>query len=528
MISYLIYSTICLGLVLIFYHAFLSKEKIYQINRWYLIIGLLFSLTAPFIPIGVVDSLSIFGNVPEFQVSQLIESETGNVNNKSIQELPVSATEESNGEEETISGVGWMHNLFFYIYSVVTVLLFARIIVHLFQIHRRAKRNPAIFFRGSKVVLLNQDITPHTFWKTIFVNKEQYENGEIREEVLIHELTHARQYHSLDILLVEFLKSIWWFNPFLYFYKTAIQLNHEFIADDIVLSRGANIADYQALLLQVGKTKSFHYLNTCLDFKLTKKRFRMMTRKTSTFRSSLKAFAIIPFFLALALTFGCESASIEKDMQGEITSIEIVDSETINLNGNRVSASEFKSQFSDLPIDTDQTIIDFKVHEGASFELVTEIEKVLREKGTLRVNYATIQSKSNKGEGVQVTGLDKRNVFPILISKDGLLLANEEPASISEINSLVTEFITNKEKSDDLSESPQEAIITIKTAENTPQDIYNSALEEIMNAYHEVRNQASMELYDRPFKSLEEGSKEKKKIESMYPKKISIKGPSSS
>lgn len=390
MISYLIYSTICLGLILLFYHVVLVKEKIYQINRFYLLTGLLFALTIPFMPVGVVDSWLKFGNNPELQIQQLISSVFEYENSKSA--LEVSANSSNESSDRLISNLERFYPLLLFLYSIVTLFVFIRMFRQLDRMHLRSARYPSTYISGYKVVLLNDDTVPHTFWKTIFVNREQYENGEICEEILIHELTHARQNHSLDIFIIELLKSIFWFNPVIYFYKTAIQLNHEFIADEKVLSEKADIADYQALLLRTRTAKTNRYLGNSLNFNITKKRFTMMTKTQSTYSSLLKTAAIIPFFLMLGLTFGCEPASVEEDIQTNNITLELSDSETIQLNGESLSISEFRSKFFDLPINPEKTTIHFKVHPSTpytSFGIVTDVQEILRERGTLRVNYST-------------------------------------------------------------------------------------------------------------------------------------------
>ena len=87
-------------------------------------------------------------------------------------------------------------------------------------------------------ILLQKHIIPHTLLKYIFVNKTDFESQKIPKEVLLHEQTHAIQRHSSDLLFVEVLQIIFWFNPLLYFIKKSIKLNHEFLADQAVLYNG--------------------------------------------------------------------------------------------------------------------------------------------------------------------------------------------------------------------------------------------------------------------------------------------------
>ena len=524
MISYLIYSTICMGLVLLFYHAILSREKTYQINRWYLLGGLLFSLVVPFMPFGISDSLLTLNNNTE--IPQILSNGIEYTNSESVLQISGNSTEQNFASHT--SYFAWITPFLFWFYGIVTLILSFRMIRHLYRMQLKSMKNPATSFKGYKVVLINEEIVPHTFWKTIFVNKEQYENKEINEEVMIHELIHAEQNHSLDILIIEILKTICWFNPILYFYKKTIQINHEYIADDKVLSSGMDIADYQTLLLKMRSANSAHYLSTSLNFNVTKKRFKMMTLNHSTYRSYLKIALIIPFFAILGITLGCEPANMEQNRQAEQINLELIDNETIKLNGKIVLASEFGAAFSDLSLDPKHTLIDLTVHKNVPMGLVTDVQEVLREKGALKINYSTVQSNDTQSIEAWRSELKSRNILDIHINKEGEIIVNKKVTSLSVLNEMVKKFITNNGQSASLSENPENAIIAIETDKRTPHDTYIDAIDKIMEVYDELRHQASMEMFNKPYKAFEEGSEERTKVNDMYPKRISIKDPSRS
>jgi hypothetical protein len=133
---------------------------------------------------------------------------------------------------------------------VITTVLLSRFIVHLIKIQQKTKRNPKQNFHNSTLVLLEENVLPHTFLHYIFINKSEFEKSAIEAELYTHELTHVRQKHTLDILFIEILKTIFWFNPILIVYKKAIQLNHEFLADEKVVKSYNNVPFYQKLLLE--------------------------------------------------------------------------------------------------------------------------------------------------------------------------------------------------------------------------------------------------------------------------------------
>jgi hypothetical protein len=163
------------------------------------------------------------------------------------------------------------------------------------------------------LVLVDEKILPHTFLNTIFINKSDYENRNIEDELYTHELTHVAQKHTLDILFIEIIKCVFWFNPILIFYKKAIQLNHEFLADEKVVNSYNNIPVYQSLLLSKANEKQQYYLASNLNYLVTKKRLIMMSKKTPISIAILKKVALTPIFAGLIFFMCVKSVAQEKE-----------------------------------------------------------------------------------------------------------------------------------------------------------------------------------------------------------------------
>lgn len=119
----------------------------------------------------------------------------------------------------------------------------------------------------------------------------------------------------------------------------------------------------------------------------------------------------------------------------------------------------------------------------------------------------------------------ERNLMNILVNAQGMVLLNEQPAAIANVRDEVKRFIDNNGADPDLSESPDDAIVSIKTDRRTPYNVYIDMLDEVMGAYEELRNTASMDRFGVPFTSLEQGSERRAEIQELYPKKISIAEP---
>jgi hypothetical protein len=199
------------------------------------------------------------------------------------------------------------------LYAVVTLVLAIRFFSNIITILSKMKTNTPIDYKNAKLILVPEKTLPHTFLNTIFINETEYNNREIEAELYTHELTHVTQKHTLDILFIELLKTIFWFNPIFIFYKKAIQLNHEFLADEKVVTSYNNVPFYQSLLLSKANENQTFYLASNLNYLITKKRLLMMTKTTSKNISILKKIAIAPVLAVLLFSLCTETIAREKN-----------------------------------------------------------------------------------------------------------------------------------------------------------------------------------------------------------------------
>ena len=291
MIDFIIKSTLSLSVLLAVYHILLEKEKIHQFNRFYLLFSLVFSFSIPFITIEVVQE----------SISPLIGKATIKPGEPTIAVI-----------EDSMNY--WLVSLWG-IYAIVSSVLITRFIRNIRKLTSRTKSNPVIDYKNSKLVLLKEKILPHTFLDTIFINETDYHNRKIEAELYTHELIHVTQKHTLDILFIETLKMLFWFNPIFIFYKKAIQLNHEFLADEKVVKSYNNVPFYQNLLLSVANANSNYYLASNLNYSITKKRLIMMTKTTSASRSMLKKLVLIPLFTSIVFLSCAKKVEKEESAQ---------------------------------------------------------------------------------------------------------------------------------------------------------------------------------------------------------------------
>jgi len=121
--------------------------------------------------------------------------------------------------------------------------------------------------------------------------------------------------------------------------------------------------------------------------------------------------------------------------------------------------------------------------------------------------------------------IKERNMLKILVNSQGQVLMDEKPTPVNQVKQKVMDFVTNRGKNPNLSDSPDKAIVSIKTQRQTPYKIYINMLDEVMGAYEQIRDQAAQAKFGKSYKSLDDDSKAKKQIQDLYPKKISIAEP---
>ncbi|WP_124590462.1 M56 family metallopeptidase [Tenacibaculum discolor] len=289
------------ALLLAFYHLILEREKMHQFNQFYLLGSVLFSFIAPFYNIYI----EVTPQSSKLFVPMVVDGNTAT-------EIVTSQAQE----------IDYMQYLTF-AYTIITLILLVRFTKNLTTIFFKIKQHQKIKIEKATLVLVEDAISPHTFWNYIFINKEEHNSNKIETELYTHELTHALQKHTFDILLIELLQIIFWINPTFMFLKKAIKLNHEFLADNKVITTHKNTTEYQYLLLNRTAWNNEYYLASNLNYLLTKKRLLMMTKQSSRTKILLKKLAVIPVIAGFTFLFAERVEAQKKDIDKAPVSIQV-------------------------------------------------------------------------------------------------------------------------------------------------------------------------------------------------------------
>ncbi|MEJ2114116.1 MAG: M56 family metallopeptidase [Flavobacteriaceae bacterium] len=343
--EYLLKSSAIVAIFYLCYKVFLQRETFFQSNRWFLLTGLIVAFVFPFIVIPVY-----------------IEVPVTNFQNLTFEDATVISEPEKSFN--ILQGV-----LLLYILGVVFFV--SRFIIQLVSLKKLLLNTQKEEHDHFTFLKTKDNVSPFSFFKWIVYNPNQFNNNEL-DQVLSHEKVHVRQFHSLDIIISQISTIIFWFNPFIWFYKKEVQQNLEFIADYYTQSNVDCKKSYQYLLLkssipthQLGLTNNFYN-------SLIKKRIVMLHKSKSKQSNQLKYLVIIPLLSLFLMSFSTKNVYIKKEVP--IVEQKAESKQNINTNqaSNNIKNTESKSSNNVNNSSDKQMVIITKDFTDSDFDKVKE------------------------------------------------------------------------------------------------------------------------------------------------------------
>jgi TonB family protein len=274
---YLLKSVIWLAGFILVFILFLRNERFFFLNRIYLVTGILTSFFFPLISVHYIVVLPVIRN---FQTESAVVSEIQNAGSSIIPDLKLML-------------------LVLYLSGVLFVLTL--IIKQGRSLLRTIKKSGIISLHPVKLIKTPDYTSTFSFFSYVFVNPSITDIE--TKEIMNHELVHIRQKHWFDLLLVELLCMIQWFNPIVWIYVRFIRQNHEYLADEVALQRTSDPAIYRAVLLNQIVGAPVVSLTNSFNYSLNKKRFNMMKNIISSPYRKMKILLILPVFAIVLYAF---------------------------------------------------------------------------------------------------------------------------------------------------------------------------------------------------------------------------------
>jgi len=277
------------------YHLLFRKETFFRLNRYLLLSSLFISFLLPLIQIPLsADSGS----------AQLL------LNLPQLANRPVTGSATSVLPETGLSA----YSVLLWVYVAGLVILIIRGLFHATHLSRIRYKNPTVK-QGKERLILTDTIPSFSFFRWVFI-KHLPDEDQAQKVVLQHELAHARQFHSIDLIVVELVQAVLWVNPFIFLYKRSLQEVHEYLADQAVLSKGIALRAYVDTILEEIMHNHSYKLASHLKSSTLKKRVIMATKQSSK-KASWKYLLTIPVLVFSLLSFSFTEVQVKEQDKGK-------------------------------------------------------------------------------------------------------------------------------------------------------------------------------------------------------------------
>ncbi len=259
---------------LVFYKLFLNKETFFQWNRFYL----------------------LFSIIASFMIPKLALDWTNKDSGIYITLEPVIIGSQ---QLEKVVNVQQENSFWNIIYFIGVIIASGLFLYKIFRLYQNISQHKIIKKHNINIVLVPNMQNAYTFLNYVLIDEALFYNTDIH--IIEHELVHVKQKHWIDLLIMELLKIVLWFNPLIYIYQNNLKIVHEYIADKSVL-KNVNFANYYNKVLQLTfKTQKISFANEFYKSSLIKKRIKMQKKKKSGNRAKVKYAGFILLLMGITL-----------------------------------------------------------------------------------------------------------------------------------------------------------------------------------------------------------------------------------
>jgi TonB family protein len=354
-VNFIIESGISLAALSLIYITLFRRDTFFAVNRGFLLFSVLFSIILPLLHFRILDPRP--NMLPEITVSQY----------RGLLETVTIYSQNLSGEiERSVSSA----TLIIVVYFAGLAFFLGRFLLRIAQLIRLIQISEIQKNDGFYLVETSKPGSPFSFLNYVFINPVTQKHNDY-QKLITHELEHIRQGHTFDILILEILSIFQWFNPFMWILKRAVKENHEYLADQGVLTKGINRGQYKLLLLQEYAGVPISLTNG-FNTSMIKRRIWMMSKLRSSWLANTKLIAGILVVAALIVIFACEqkkSAEIKPVTPTSLTTS--FENGNLKIEGTPKELAEVKKMFAEED--------NFDIIENDSLGYILVAKRVIRE-----------------------------------------------------------------------------------------------------------------------------------------------------
>lgn len=299
--EFLIYDLKVAVLIAVFYFCYrllMERETMHRLNRIVLLSSILLSMVLPLCVITLHKTVEVepmrLADHPEMVIT----------------DLETISAEESVAPSIEVNRMDIVETLFqpSVIFAVFIIGLVCRLLYianSYRQLCRMIKDSEQHSLEdGVTLAVVDLPVAPFSWMHTIVLSRIDYE--ECNPSILAHERGHIRLHHSWDIVFVEVLTALQWFNPVVWLLRRDLRTVHEYEADASVLSSGSDVSQYIQLLMRKATGTKACILANGINNSVLKKRVMMIIKPKSNRWQWLRTAYLLPI-IAVSLYASCET-----------------------------------------------------------------------------------------------------------------------------------------------------------------------------------------------------------------------------
>ena len=305
-LTYILESTICISVFYLLFRVLMRKETSFAVNRATLLTIVAASVIVPLVQLPQLLQTPVHVElIPEFSESKVQIQNLPATENAASFEVQQPVGEPTSTANELTIPLETLLRYFYLAGVLVALLLFIRNVVLIFLLSRKATVRQ---MDGYRLLIVDREVPSFTFGRSVIISQTDYDaHG---QAILAHEQAHIRQNHFVDLLLLELVRTIHWFNPAVYALIGDMKEIHEFQADEQTLHSGIDAKQYQLLIIQKGVGPRRFALANSFNHCQIKKRITMMNKSKTSKAWRWKVATFLPLLALLLMAFGNRSEKV--------------------------------------------------------------------------------------------------------------------------------------------------------------------------------------------------------------------------
>ena len=395
MIEFLIYDlkvAVLLAVFYMFYRLMLAHETFHRVNRIVLLLTAVLSFVLPLCVITIHETVTMqrAANVAvgSFQVDMM-------------------------NEEPATPLWQIVLPILFIIGMVATLVRTLSSLFRIIKIIRHSEQYPQT--DGTTICVTgNASLTPFSWMHYIVMNRSDYETGDAA--ILAHERGHIRLHHSWDLLFVDTLTALQWFNPAMWMLRSDLRAIHEYEADAAVLSQGINARQYQYLLITKAAGIGGYSLANGISHSTLKNRINMMLHTKSDRSHLLKLLTLLPI-VGIALAVNAE----------KVVDLRYDEPQKQNTKKSVKGVAEKKAE----TFETNTAVGTFEPVQGDVFDVVEEMPQY---PGGPQALFKFLGENVHYPEEAEKAGIQGRVIATFIVEKDGSI---SQPTVVKSVDPLL-------------------------------------------------------------------------------------------